>query len=250
MIALRTMRVGGAVAAAVLVLVCAGSALATADYGTIDIKYIGATPGGSIANINPPSESGYCGQYNLQVLPGSGTGYTGQWLVAQTAPSYILPSYCIDIHQNSDSNFRTYDIDALEHAPVPGGMTAAKADALRRLFTEATPNSDMQRIAFAAAVWEIVNETSGTYNVSLANFTVTGNGNYAGWDTQANTWLANLGQYSPNYGVVALVNATYQDYAVTVVGDGSFPPIPEPVTLCGLLMGIGGLVRYTRRRAA
>jgi hypothetical protein len=27
-------------------------------------------------------------------------------------------------------------------------------------------------------------------------------------------------------------------------------PVPEPVTICGLLLGIGGLVRYTRKRAA
>lgn len=27
-------------------------------------------------------------------------------------------------------------------------------------------------------------------------------------------------------------------------------PVPEPVTMCGLLLGVAGLVRYTRKRAA
>jgi hypothetical protein len=53
---------------------------------------------------------------------------------------------------------------------------------------------------------------------------------------------------APNLNVVALVNEDFQDYALTVADFGSREsPIPEPVTMAGLMLGICGLARYVRR---
>jgi len=52
---------------------------------------------------------------------------------------------------------------------------------------------------------------------------------------------------SINQVIVEVDSVNAGDYKIDLLGSGT---IPEPVTMCGMLLGITGLVRYTRRRRA
>jgi hypothetical protein len=177
----------------------------------------------------------------------------------------FIGSFCMDIRQEAPPAYATYQIYELGDAPIggtnsPGGMGAQKADDLRRLFNLWSSSfNDDQAAAFQAAVWEIENENAGTYNVYSGDFQINESWGgsftlnavtYTNWGDYANrALLANLGNVIPNEDVVALVNSDFQDYALTIRGLGG-QEIPEPVTLAGIVLGIGGLAGYVRRRRA
>ncbi|MBE3037933.1 MAG: PEP-CTERM sorting domain-containing protein, partial [Chloroflexi bacterium] len=104
--------------------------------------------------------------------------------------------------------------------------------------------------AFAAALWEIVYETPANgFDVT------TGRVRIGSIDTStANAWLRGLDPNGPQTLLRALSNGQYQDYVTAIPGVGGMQPIgghaPEPVTLAGLLLGIGTVARYVRRRTA
>jgi hypothetical protein len=263
----RTMRIAGMAAVAmVAVFMWAGSAQATPtdplSYGTIYLQYDSAHPPAGTAYIwssGTGTEYVYTGVYNLKVAgPVSGWGQVLYDMAYPTPaslnPNNILGTFCIDIHQNAPSGMGLYNIYHLDNAPLYVGgapMGSAKADDLGRLFTEVISSGVSMSVAanqtaFQAAVWEIVNET-GAYNVL--------NGSFQAWGGSLNTtlvngWLTGLAGKEINTNVMALVNPTTQDYALVVPGFGSTEsPIPEPITMAGVLFGISGLVGYVRRRA-
>jgi hypothetical protein len=195
----------------------------------------------------------YTGVYNLDLNTTVGTysGAEATSLINDAGADHIIPAFCIDIRQNAPTGpYVRYDIYALEDAPIGSAMLAARADDLRRLFAghfqETFTNN--QAAAFQAAVWEIINETSGTYDVYHGAFHITESWG-SGWGGTANAYLGDLASYTPDSHVAALVNASSQDYALTITGPSPEPPhTPEPMTIAGVLMGLGGLVRYLRRR--
>jgi hypothetical protein len=244
--------------AAALVLVVASGAGAT-SYLELNFANCGPTetadlwanyPGGYMGNV-------YTGVYNLHIntAPGSYSGSDAAAIVGQAGASGNVPSFCMDVNQEAPqtAGFQPYQIVPLEQAPIgganPGGMSAEKADDLRLLFgkyyTTALAGGP-DAAAFEACVWEIVSEQSGTYDVDAGTLQVhpTSGGS---WDTLANSWLADLGT-TPSSNVFALVSEDYQDYAVVIPPQVGAPPVPEPVTAAGVLIALGGLVRYVRRR--
>jgi hypothetical protein len=270
--------------AAVFGLLIAGPAWATTNYGWLELTYdhCGPTEAARTSLNSGSTWDGpwYTGQYNLKVNSASSShsvGDTGEKLWGNAAANnWLIGSYCIDIRQQAPTSgappaapYRRYDLYDLQDAPIVRGMDVdmgtAKADDLRRLFSNwssawATTgyvkngwNGDQYAAAFEAAVWEIINETATKpggaydYNLGLGTFRVS---EYWGgsWGTIANGWFANLQDMAPNLNVVALVNEDFQDYALTVADFGSREsPIPEPVTMAGLMLGICGLARYVRR---
>lgn len=258
------MRYVGILAVIGFLLAAAGTARATNDYGTVSIYEIGTSPSAvvNISGTSGYSGGAYAGVYNLSAT-GWNVNAAGQQVIGTPAAGPI-PSFCIDVHDFSGAGYNPYDIDKLENAPIyhDGGapMGASRATDLRLLFgaeylhvMSAVVNGSYNgytgtemAVAFQAAVWEIVNESSLGFNVK------TGNEQISSTDTimnLANGWLSDLATDTVQDGsVVALVNSTIQDYAITEGSGGS--GVPEPVTMCGLLLGIGGLVRYTRRRTA
>ena len=210
----------------------------------------------------------YVGQYNLEVKTDEGfTGPNSTALVNQAAAAAVNPAigavigaFCIDVRQESSNGFKTYNATtALEAAPVNGGasMGITKANDLRKLFAAhwtANLTAD-QAAAFQSDIWEIINETSGNYNLATGNFRVTESSG-SGWTALGNSWLDELStDTAMRMDVMALTSDDYQDYAVTVSGGygtpGDITPsVPEPATIMGLLMGVGGLARYVRRRIA
>jgi len=278
------MRVLGFIlASAALCLLLAGSASATST-GWITMSFYNVSPGEGVNYVAPgKSGSTTAGVYNQKVyldiskwgnlLDSDGNGTldqeasqlitslgsadgglgTTRWAYAST--------FCADIKQYASGSFLRYDIYKPEDAPIGGGNTPmgdAKAADLRKLFDNysayglgalpytlgtTTYGASQTSAAFQASVWEIIYETS-TYDVKKNAFQISSGET---WTGLSNYWLTHLGTADPCLGLRVLVNGDQQDFAIVVPGVGR-DPIPEPVTMAGLMLGIGSVVTYVRKR--
>lgn len=187
-------------------------------------------------DVSPTVNTGaYTGVYNLNVS-GAGAPVTGVG----------IQSFCIDIHQNGPTmagGSATYNAVSLASAPTPQtAMGATRAGQVAWLLNNqwTSPITDATKAAaIQAAVWEIVNESSGTYSVTGGNTKVTG---AAATQNLANGWLTTInGMTTTNWATystanyAALVSGTYQDYVVKV-------PLPGAV-----LLGALGLIAAGRK---
>lgn len=284
------MRMGkgiGLLAAGIVAMTWVSSAMATSygSLGTVSVKYVSCSPKwtaiATLSGVTSPVVD--VGQYNLQLQDAynpqthQGYQYTGEGIeIYASAPSRVVGTFCSDFYQGvpPKSTFTEYNVYVPEEAPVggrnnPNGMGEQKAWDLRRLYDQhsyqATLSTD-GAAAFEACIWEIVYETSGTYNVSdtaLAGGLRVANpdrGNFflqpKGWSLSgdkyrwvdlANSWLQNLGTEKPaDIGLRILASENFQDFALIVPGEGSLP-IPEPLTMLGLAAGVMGTAGYLRR---
>jgi hypothetical protein len=170
-------------------------------------------------------------------------------------PAYYLDDvfsgYCIDLKEEIWWDFvGTWQVQPLEAAPVGAGqppMGTDRATLLRRLW--GSYFTDPNNAEFQVAAWELLAEDPAKgYNVKNGDF-------YAPYANEVdrdgiNGWLTTVADdnYSGPVASVmyALVSDGVQDFAVLIETGGQ--PIPEPLTLTGLLMGIGGLIHYARKR--
>ncbi len=172
--------------------------------------------------------------------------------------------YCIDVYQAITAG-RTYRFDVVDlvEAPTLGSnplVAERRANDLERLFAKyagSVVNADTAA-AFAAAVWEIVNETKlnlagdPVYDVRGGAFKVTPASGRS-WDRLANQWLSDLNTAIPkDQAAYALVNCRVQDFAwvmcIPTTGKQA-PPVPEPITFVSGLLAVSGLGLYMRKRA-
>lgn len=179
-------------------------------------------------------------------------------------PGYYLDDvfggYCIDLEQVIWPNHTTtWELKPLEAAPInPTGspMRLDRATLLRRLWS--SYSDDPNPAEFQVAVWEFLTEdpTNG-YGVGKddGTFYVRTQDDVEVDVSTINEWLDDvaapdyIGEEAPIMWAMTSMNT--QDFAVLIEMDkppGEDPPIPEPVTAAGLLMGIGCLMRYVRRR--
>ena len=155
-----------------------------------------------------------------------------------------LLAYCFEPQQSAGSGTYTIDSTLLTVPLNIGGISAAKANALRLLLGQtSTPfggATALQQAAMQVAIWEIIRETTSTYNVSGGNTTFA-NESTAGVLSQAQTWLAavNSGTGTPISGLFGLTNATFQD-----IGG----QIPEPSTFGMIGLSMVSLAFLARRR--
>lgn len=149
-------------------------------------------------------------------------------------------TYCIDVYQSASIGTLYTD-----YAPKAGSLqfSGTQATDLGRLFTSygSLVDTKIESAAMQLAVWEIVDETRGSYNVSSGSFSaVLDRGSDAAVVSLANSWLSNLGT-SNIYNVSALSSATHQDFLVLA-------PVPEPSTYALMLAGLMGVGFVARRR--
>ena len=275
---------GFILASAAVCLLLAGSALATST-GWITMSFYNVSPGENVNYVAPgKSGSTTAGVYNQKVylhpnywddlLDSDGDGIPDQeasQLIASlgtadgnagktTAWAYAS-TFCADIKQYASGSFLRYDIYKPEDAPIGGTqnpMGPTKAADLRKLFDNysvyglgalpytlgtTTYGASQTSAAFQASVWEIIYETSA-YDVKKDAFQISSGET---WTGLSNYWLTHLGTVDPCLGLRVLVNGDQQDFAIVVPGVGR-DPIPEPVTMAGLMLGIGSVLTYVRKR--
>lgn len=252
-------------AAAGCLLLAAGAAHANST-GELELRYDSVKPKRTAKIYLNDVSKGYVytGLYNLKLNPDPSThSGEGTDLVESVAPfDFMAGSFCGDVMQYVPTSYQKYDVYLPDNAPIGGGqdpMGAGKAGDLRRMFDQhmnawiggTSSENDDNAAAFQLCVWEIIYET-GAYNPTEGYFRTSST---AGWvTTTAAGWLTALaGTEDPfDIGLRVLANEYYQDYALTVPGLGG-TPIPEPLTMLGVLgavAGAGGYVGKHRRNRA
>jgi hypothetical protein len=185
------------------------------------------------------SEFVYSGSFRM-------TDTSGPTLPAGTS----FMAWCIDIRDSIQSALYSL-VKATDYTPTANvPLDPTKITALERLASNnlSLVTNAQTSSAFQLAAWEIINESSGTFNVNMNNGTFYASAGEYGATTLANTWLSSLGTANPSMQMSiwrADVNTSTQDLAVFNVS-----PIPEPETYAMLLAGLGlmGFVIRRRRR--
>jgi hypothetical protein len=227
-------------------------------------QYTGQVSEGTVAGIYTFKSATW---YDGAALDAAGNA-TGQQITDPAYPSYMY-AFCIDLRQNiAPPDVNSWYLAPDIHAPIPGPwgqpMTPAQATRLEQLFgnyyqgafdgTGSGPgnlnrNATIEAAAFQVAVWETVWEQAG--NPPEVNALSDSRGNVyvnSGWSAadRADYMLNNLDP-TKHLALAALVDPDHQDQIILLPG-GSFQHAPEPLTLVGLLMGVGGLMHYARKR--
>ena len=153
-------------------------------------------------------------------------------------------TYCAELDQDVFPGLN-YDYDQLN--PI-GFFSAAKVDALNRLFTVAASfvvDADTSG-AVQAAVWEIIYETGSSYSLSGGSLKVSAApgdvGALAAFSAMDGI-LGNLGSITPTVSVNFLHSDSSQDFFYV-------PEVPEPGTWALMFAGLGVLGAVARRRKA
>ena len=251
-------------AAMLLILACAGEAGA----GSIGLTFINDFPTQK-CTMNPApapynkNTQFYVGRSNFEISDNQPdpTDAAAELLAVASGQGGLIQGYCIDTSQFvAEGGSYVWKVVNINSDPLGAptlGQSYSAAEAkvrdLQGLFARhgltANPTAD-EAAAMAAAVWEIVNEKTGSYDLSGGSFKVnqvTGN-----WASMANQWLTDLSMPAgtPTPILYALVDPKVQDFVVGVaaVQSSPLPPVPEPLTMASALLAICGLGGYIRRR--
>lgn len=205
---------------------------------TVNVKELSTTPATALTIQSSGYDGGaYVGVYDISIANPS-AGYTG--------PLGTVESFCIDIWDLSTTSYAPYKVVSLDLAPDGGAgpMGATRAGQLAQLLNTywVTGMSNSDKTALQTAVWEVVDEKSGTLNTGSGTFYVSsyGGNNAAPVITRANEMLGSItnGASFQNYLALsspAVAGATqYQDYIVKV-------PIPAAFLLGMLGLGAAGV---------
>jgi len=232
-----------------VVVLLAGTVHAN-SLGTVRMKYHSATPRKSATIYLNGNSLGtvYTGQYNLLLDADYTPTGEGEDVYELAGPDYLIGAFCADVRQSAPlgKGYYLYDVRMPEDGPVVRGdpqaaMGESKANDLRRLYGSHIDEigTEAGAAAFQLCVWEIIDDSG--YDVTSGSLYTTTTG---AWVDMANTWLEDLGTTVPDVELRILTNEDMQDYAL--VFDG--PSAPEPITVAGILMGLGAAGAYVRKR--
>ncbi|MEK6703107.1 MAG: hypothetical protein AABZ53_12650 [Planctomycetota bacterium] len=228
-----------AIATTVAVAAFCGSA--NADF--INVKFTGTGSGQNArVTINGSTHDYFVGQLKHTLSAGTG---------AAAAMNGPVVTYCSDLFQSVTSSGKTYDVVGIDQLPGSNPMGAAKASAIRDIYTVAAGAqlalgaSNALACAFQLAIWEIVTDYNGTaasLNVTSGSFKAKKTNNNSldsSVTTQLNNLFAGVGHQSTQYSTLAgLRSGSAQDQIVA----GSAVPTPGTLAAAGLI-GLAGLRR-------
>lgn len=214
-------------------------AMATPVLATVELAYKGYSTGGfpygyrnGTITDDGTSEGASAGLFGFDVGATTGTSP----IVWDTT----LQAFCVQTNALLDThNTLTYNlVSALDHF---GNTTLV--DQIGRLYTgySAEVTSADSSAAFQLALWELVDETTGTLGLENGSFTAT---SFNTARATADAWLSSLSGITNGFNLFVLENESSQDLLV-------FKPaptvrVPEPGTLA--LMCLGLLVLGLRMR--
>jgi hypothetical protein len=229
-------------AAVVLVGILASTASAT-PLGTVNVQNhnnglsdIGTLWGGDLSGLTC-----YTGVYSWTNAGGTGLG--------TQVPNW---GFCIELTQGPYNGWQ--DVIPLDEASLPAAYGTpvgnAKANYIRELwgrdFDPAWTTGANRQLseAFGVAIWEIIYETSSTWDVTSGpGFHATGIEQAA----TANLWLSQLNGNTAYFAnnLVATSSPYGQDYLILTAPKST--SIPEPMTV--IMLGLGALTVMRRRKA-
>jgi hypothetical protein len=226
------------------------------DATTVVAKFKGVSPG---MNVNIYADKNNDPAYELNTTTQAGIyqfdALSSDFDAIEAGDTF--GTFCIDLQQHvSAGGIYTFTVTDVNNAPSPTTYSlstiseAQELDLLKlyaQYYSLATGGLVVDAAAFQAAVWEIVNEHWLDYDVLDGSFKVRSDWTPA---PLANQWLDSLADYTlppqqqPN--LMALLSTCAQDQLILIPGGGG--DIPEPLTLAGLLMGLGVIGDTVRRR--
>jgi PEP-CTERM motif len=195
-----------------------------------------------------PWFSPYYGTYTISdTNPSPGvdvTAYAGAFKMTDTNTNNTFMAWCVDIYDNMNTQSPWASYTLTSGADFYGAGSHIITD-LERLASYASDNGlltgSAASAAFQLAVWEIVNEASGSYGLSTGDFQVT---NSSTVRNTADSWLS----ASAGWGIDQQLSIWQQDVAHSTQNLAVFAPVPEPGIVVMLISGLGLMSFVARRR--
>ena len=185
------------------------------------------------------------GSERVRVSTDRGPVEAGEFTGTLDGRSFL--SFCVDLFQNLRFG-KTYTDYSMQSASAYFGSTRANdigrlATGYLGLVDDATTSA-----AFQLALWEIINERGGQYDLRKGSFKASGRSAREAISL-ADSWLANLPATS-SYSAEVLASRKHQDVVMfSAASAPSASPVPIPGTAGLFLAGLVGLLAAVQRPA-
>ncbi len=229
------------------------SSASATNFGDADVSFHGVNPRQSVRVISPAGNfTTSAGDFN----------WTNHGVGPGPLPAGSVVTHCIELDQSvgrrrydngeyqvvtmDETSLSTMQIASL-HELADDLYHAGIISSTGRVQGADSAAKNMNAAAFQMAVWEIVNETAASWNVITDAFRF--DVNWSDYDStladKVNKWLSALNgkREKPSVELYALASARKQDQMFVRP-----TPIPEPSSILGWLVIVGGLTAYCRRR--